>query len=92
MTKSELIATIADNAKISKADAGIALEATLLAVKEGLLRSGKVVLPGLGTFDVTDLPARTGRNPATGEPVDIPAKRKVRFRAAKNLKELIKPA
>lgn len=67
MTKSELVSAIADNAKISKAEADITLRAVLLAVQEALLRSGRAVLPGLCTLKVAELPARTGRNPQTGE-------------------------
>ena len=87
MTKSQIVAAVAEKAEISKKQAGIALEAlSALAYKNA--KNGFTV-PGLGKLVLVNRKARMGRNPATGEPIKIKASKKVAFRAAKELKEAI---
>jgi len=90
MNKTDLIDKIAAGSGLSKADSKKALDATVAAIKEALVKGDKVQLIGFGTFEVKDRAARTGRNPQTGEPVDIPAKRKVKFTPNEKLKDLVK--
>lgn len=90
MTKSELIKTIAEHGELSRADAEIALLAVQHSITEALAKGERITLPGFGTFKVVETAARTGRNPQTGEPVDIPAKRKVKFTPNEKLKDLVK--
>ncbi len=86
MNKAELIEQIATSADISKADASRALDAMLDTVTSALKQSDQVVLVGFGTFSVKDRAARIGRNPQTGEPLQIPAARVPSFKAGKALK------
>lgn len=86
MNKAELIDQMAASADISKADAGRALDAVLVTVTNALKESDQVVLVGFGTFSVKNRAARTGRNPQTGEPIQIPAARVPSFKAGKALK------
>ena len=89
MNKTELIAKIAEAADIPKTTAGKALDAALGAITEALVAGDTVSLVGFGTFDVRDRAARTGRNPRTGEPIDIPASKSPGFKAGKALKESV---
>ena len=89
MTKSELVQKLADGAGIAKKQAGSVLE-TLVDVTVSTVRKGDPVkIPGLGTFRKVQTKARMGRNPQTGEPIKIPARRKVRFSVAKTFKETV---
>ena len=90
MNKSELIKAIAEQTEISRADTAAMLTAFEVAVKDALLRGEKVTLPGFAVFKTMETAERTGRNPATGEAVTIPARRKVKFVPSQNLKELVK--
>ncbi len=90
MTKAELIEKIASTAKMTKADAGRALDATLEAIKGALKKGQKVTLVGFGTFSVSKRKARTGRNPQTGKAIKIPAMKVPRFTAGKALKSLVR--
>ncbi|MCS5568010.1 MAG: HU family DNA-binding protein [Pseudomonadales bacterium] len=87
MNKSELIDAIADEADLSKASAGRALDAALGAIGRSLRQSDPVVLVGFGTFTVRDRAARMGRNPQTGAPIHISASRAPAFKAGKALKD-----
>ena len=89
MNKTELIEHIAQNADISKAAAGRALDATIGAVKSTLKKGGTVALVGFGTFAVTKRAARKGRNPRTGAEIKIKAARIPRFRPSKGLKDAV---
>lgn len=89
MNKSELIDAIAEGADISKAAAGNALEAALEAVGQSLKKGDSVSLVGFGTFAVKHRPARTGRNPRTGEAIQISAANVPGFKAGKGLKDLV---
>ena len=87
MNKSELIDAIADEADLSKASAGRAVDAALGAIGRSLRQSDPVVLVGFGTFTVRDRAARMGRNPQTGAPIHINASRAPAFKAGKALKD-----
>lgn len=90
MTKSELIKAIAEHGELSRADAEIALLAVQHSITEALAKGERITLPGFGTFKLVETAARTGRNPHTGEPIDISAKRKVKFAPSDKLKDLVK--
>lgn len=89
MNKSELIDAIANESGLTKADSGKALDATMKAIREALAKDDTVSLVGFGTFSVKDRAARTGRNPKTGEPLEIKASRVPSFKAGKGLKEAV---
>lgn len=89
MNKSELIDQIAEQAEISKAAAGRALDATIGSVKKALKKGGTVTLVGFGTFYVGKRAARTGRNPRTGANIKIKAAKVPKFRAGKGLKDAV---
>lgn len=89
MNKSELIEAIAQNAEISKAAAGKALDGFIKAVTENLKEGDNVTLVGFGTFYVGERAARNGRNPKTGAPIKIPAAKTPKFRAGKALKDAL---
>ena len=90
MTKVELIAAVAEMADLTKKDADKAVSATIQAITEGLKTDGKVQLVGFGTFEVRDRAAREGKNPATGEKIQIAATKVPAFKAGKSLKEYVK--
>ena len=87
MTKAELVEFIAENADLTKAEAARALEAMVEGVTEGLKKTGKVTLVGFGTFTAKEREARTGRNPQTGEAVEIAARVVPSFKAGNKLKD-----
>ena len=89
MNKGELIEKIAKDAKISKVQAGNALNSTIDGVVSTLKRGGKVTLVGFGTFTVSSRKARTGRNPQTGTPLKIAAKKVTKFAAGAELKKAV---
>ena len=79
MNKTELIAAVAEKAEISKKDAEKAVKAFTDAVAEELAKGGKVQLVGFGNFEVSERPAREGRNPRTGETMTIAASKTPKF-------------
>ena len=85
MNKSELIDAIAASAGLTKADAGRAIDATTSAITAALKKGDTVTLVGFGTFTISNRDARKGRNPKTGESIDIPAKTVARFKAGSDL-------
>ena len=89
MKKVELVEAVADRAGITKADATRALDATLEVVTEALAKGDKVPLVGFGTFSVSKRAAREGRNPRTGETVQIAARNAVSFKAGSALKDAV---
>ena len=89
MNKSELINHIATSAGLTKAQATAALQAFETSVIDTLANGGEVTLIGFGTFKVTDRAARTGRNPKTGEEIQISASKVPTFKAGKALKEAV---
>ena len=89
MNKSDLIDAIALSADISKAAAGRALEATVDSITEALQAGDQVALVVFGTFQVKDRAARSGRNPQTGETIQIKASKVPGFKAGKALKDAV---
>lgn len=89
MNKSELIEHIANNADISKAAAARALDALTDGVKRTLKKGGSVAVVGFGTFSAGKRAARTGRNPRTGEAINIKAAKVAKFSPGKALKEAL---
>ena len=89
MNKSELVAHIATSAGLTKAQATAALQAFETSVIDTLANGGEVTLIGFGTFKVTDRAARTGRNPKTGEELQISASKVPTFKAGKAFKEAL---
>lgn len=87
--KSDLIDAIATSADISKAAAGRALDATVASIKDALAKGEEVSLVGFGTFYVGERAARSGRNPRTGDSIDIKAAKTPKFRAGKGLKDAV---
>ena len=89
MNKSDLIEAIAQAADISKAAAERALDGTVAAITSSLQKGDMVTLVGFGTFHVGNRKARSGRNPRTGETIEISASRVPKFRAGKALKDAV---
>jgi len=87
MNKGDLIDAIAASTGLSKADAGRAVDATTSAIAGELAGGGSVALVGFGTFSVSHRAARMGRNPATGEAIQIRASNVPKFKAGKALKD-----
>ncbi len=90
MTKNELVEKIAGGAGISKKEAEAALEAVTAGISGALASGDNVKLVGFGTFTVSQRQARIGRNPKTGEAIDIPASKAVKFKAGKGLKDAVR--
>jgi DNA-binding protein HU-beta len=89
VNKSDLIEAIAQAADISKAAAERALDGTVEAITTSLQKGDMVTLVGFGTFHVGDRKARSGRNPRTGDTIEIKASRVPKFRAGKALKDAV---
>lgn len=89
MNKSELVDAIAQQSGLTKTDAAKALDATMDSVKGALKKGDTVSLVGFGTFSVKKRAARTGRNPKTGEPLEIKASNVPSFKAGKGLKDAV---
>ncbi len=85
MTKTELISGMAKETGLTKADSERALNAFLAVAKATIKKDGRFPLAGFGTFVVVNRKARTGRNPRTGQPIQIKASKAVRFRPGKEL-------
>lgn len=85
MNKAELINAMAGNADMTKADAAKALNAFMEVVTDALKRGEKVTLVGFGTFSVAERAARMGINPTNKQPIEIPAKKAVKFKAGTEL-------
>ncbi len=86
MNKGQLIEEVARQTSTKK-EAQDLVEGIVNTIKSSLVKGDDVAISGFGTFKVKQTKARTGRNPKTGETIQIPAKRKVSFKAAKDLKE-----
>ena len=89
MNKTELIAASAEKTELSKKDAEKALKAFTDVVEEELKKGEKIQLVGFGTFEVSERAAREGRNPQTGETMQIAASKSPKFKAGKALKDAI---
>lgn len=90
MNKSELIQKISKDTSLRRAQAIRAVKAVVGAIRDTIRSGGKISLTGLGTFKVKARKARPGRNPKTGETIDIPAGRKISFKPSLSLKKLVK--
>lgn len=89
MNKHELISAIAQGAELTKKDAENALAAAVKAISNALAEGDKVQIVGFGTFEIRERAARTGKNPRTGEMIDIAASKVPAFKAGKALKDLV---
>jgi DNA-binding protein HU-beta len=89
VNKNDLVASVAQSAGLSKADAARAVEATFAAITNSLMNRSEVRLVGFGTFSVSSRAASEGRNPRTGERIFIPASKQPKFKAGKALKEAV---
>ena len=89
MNKAELITAVAEKTGITKKETEKTLKAFEEAVQEELVKGGKVQIVGFGTFDVSERVARVGRNPQTGDPMNIEASKAPRFKAGKVLKDAV---
>ncbi|HWJ07103.1 MAG TPA: HU family DNA-binding protein [Steroidobacteraceae bacterium] len=89
MNKNDLIDAVAERTSLAKSDAARAVEAVLAAVTEALQKGDAVTLSGFGTFATKTRAARTGRNPRTGEAIEIPASNVPGFKAGKGLKDAV---
>lgn len=89
MTKAQLVQKLAEAAGVNKKEAAALLEGLVSTVVKTVKKGDPVKIPDLGTFRKVQSKARMGRNPQTGEPVKIPARKKVRFTVAKSFKEAV---
>lgn len=89
MNKNDLVAAVALNTGLSKADAAKAVDGVFSTVTGALQQGEDVRLVGFGTFSVVNRKASMGRNPRTGEPIRIPASRQPKFKAGKGLKQSV---
>ena len=87
--KGDVINAIAEQAGISKKEATAAFDASVGYISESCERGDRCDIPGLGSFSVTDRKAREGRNPRTKETITIPASKNVRFKAGKDLRDVL---
>ena len=91
MTKVDLIRKISEKTDLNKANSERALNACMEGIEESLVNEGKLTLTGFGTFSVQDRKERKGRNPQTGEEINIPASKAVKFRPGKTLRDIFVP-
>ena len=89
MTKSQILAALSDKTSVSKKDVATVLEAVTVMAYSQVKSAGEFVVPGIGKLVKVHRQARLGRNPATGESIQIPAKTVVKFRVAKAAKEAV---
>jgi DNA-binding protein HU-beta len=89
VNKNDLVAAVADNAGLSKADAAKAVDGVFDAIADALKKMDDVRIVGFGTFSVAKRKATTGRNPRTGETIQIAASKQPKFKAGKGLKDSV---
>ncbi len=89
MNKADLIGAVAQQSGLTKKDSEAAIDAFVTVVEDSLAKEEKVVLVGFGTFETKQRAARKGRNPQTGESIDIPASKAPVFKAGKSLKDKV---
>ncbi len=89
MTKADLVEEIAETADISKKHAKVIVDTFIECIVEALLRGEKIELRGFGSFRIRNRKARSGRNPKTGDPVEVPEKLIPYFKPGKVLKEML---
>ena len=91
MTRTELVANVAEKSGITKKQADVVLNSLFESIKQALVEGDKVQIIGFGTFEIRNRAARKGRNPQTNEEIDIPASKLPSFKAGKALKEAVNP-
>ena len=89
MNKNDLVAMVADNSGLTKADAAKAVDGVFDAITDALKKNDDVRIVGFGTFSVAKRKATTGRNPRTGETIQIAASKQPKFKAGKGLKDSV---
>lgn len=89
MNKTDLVNAVAEQAELSKKDASRAVDAVFESITGALKEGNKVQLVGFGSFEVRERSARKGRNPQTGEEIEIPATKNPAFKPGKQLKEAV---
>ena len=89
MNKNDLVSTVAGSTGMSKADSAKAVEGVFDAISGALSSGGDVRIVGFGTFSVANRKATTGRNPRTGQAIQIPASKQPKFKAGKGLKDAV---
>lgn len=89
MNKNDLVSAVAGSAGMSKADSAKAVEGVFDAISGALSSGGDVRIVGFGTFSVANRKATTGRNPRTGQAIQIPASKQPKFKAGKGLKDAV---
>jgi len=89
MNKQELISKIADSAKVTKSDASSVLDSFIDTITKALKKGDEVRLTGFGTFRTTNRKATKGRNPRTGQSINIPASKAPKFAAGKSLRDAV---
>ena len=89
MNKNDLVSAVSSNAGLSKSDAAKAVAGVFDAISGALSSGGEVRIVGFGTFSVANRKATTGRNPRTGEAIQIPASKQPKFKAGKGLKDSV---
>ena len=89
MNKNDLVSAVATSTGISKSEGATVIDSMLNSIASALKDGGEVRLPGFGTFSVAHRKASEGRNPRTGEPIQIPASKLPKFKAGKTLKEAL---
>ncbi len=89
MNKSELVAAVASATELSRTDAAAATDAVFSAITDALKNGNAIQLVGFGSFSITDRAAREGRNPRTGDSIQIAASKQPKFKAGKSLKDAV---
>jgi DNA-binding protein HU-beta len=90
MTKAELIEKVSKDAKVTKAAAGKSIDAIIDGITKALKKGDRVSLVGFGSFSISKRKARTGRNPQTGKPIKIAARKVAKFKAGSALRKAVK--
>lgn len=89
MTKTDFISKVAEKSGYTKKDSKEVIELVLEAITEAVAEEGELRLSGFGVFELAESTAREGRNPQTGEAIMIPAKKRMAFRCAQNIKDML---
>ena len=92
MNKVELTKSVATRTGVTQKDAAVYVDAVIESIKDGMIEDGKVQIVGFGTFEVKERAEREGRNPATNQPMLIPATQTPKFKAGKALKDAVNEA
>lgn len=92
MNKVELTKSVATRIGATQKDAAVYVDAVIGSIKDGMIEDGKVQIVGFGTFEVKERAEREGRNPATNQPMLIPATKVLKFKAGKALKDAVNEA